>query len=54
MKIDKASGRSIANDGSSVQFPCPACDDYTIVRSKQSRQIVVQYTCPKCGFVGPN
>lgn len=44
----------ITNDKGAVVFKCPNCKDYEIVRSKNARQIVAKYTCPKCGFVGPN
>jgi Zn-ribbon RNA-binding protein len=44
----------ITNDAGSVMFKCPKCNDYEIVRSKHAREIVAKYTCPKCGFVGPN
>jgi len=54
MKIDNASNKLIVNDIGSVQFPCPSCLKGNIVRSKNSRQIVAPYTCPACGFVGPN
>lgn len=45
---------TITNDVGSVTFKCPKCGEYEIVRSKKARQIVAKYTCPKCGFVGPN
>ncbi len=54
MKMDNASNQSVANDAGSVQFPCPDCGEETIVRSRHSREIVVRYTCSKCGFTGPN
>ena len=44
----------ITNDKGAVTFKCPNCNDYEIVRSKNARQIVAKYTCPKCGFTGPN
>lgn len=44
----------ITNDSGSVTFVCPGCNDFEIVRSRKAREIVAQYTCPKCGFVGPN
>ncbi|PIN79997.1 RNA-binding protein [Candidatus Woesearchaeota archaeon CG10_big_fil_rev_8_21_14_0_10_32_9] len=44
----------ITNDKGSVIFKCPSCKDFEIVRSRHSRQIVAKYTCPKCGFIGPN
>ena len=50
---DTATGVSLANDGGSVEFPCPKCGE-TIYRSTESRSICIKYTCPKCGFEGPN
>ena len=49
-----ASNREIKNDVGAVTFKCPQCLKGTIVRSKNAREIVAQYTCPECGFVGPN
>jgi predicted RNA-binding Zn-ribbon protein involved in translation (DUF1610 family) len=54
MQIDKSANVSVANDNGSVIFPCPKCGEEDIVRSMNSRQIVVKYTCSKCGFEGPN
>ncbi len=45
---------SITNDRGAVSFKCPSCKDYEIVRSTKARKIAANYTCPKCGFVGPN
>ncbi|MCC7574179.1 DUF1610 domain-containing protein [Candidatus Woesearchaeota archaeon] len=45
---------SVTNDRGSVSFMCPNCGDYEIVRSSKARKIASKYTCPKCGFVGPN
>lgn len=49
-----AMNKTITNDKGSVTFKCPKCKEYDIVRSKSARQIVAKYTCPKCGFTGPN
>lgn len=46
--------KRIANDPGSVRFKCPNCGKYEIVRSTQSRKLAVKYTCPECGFSGPN
>lgn len=46
--------KSITNDTGSVEFNCPNCGEHKIIRCKQCRKIVAQYTCPKCNFVGPN
>ena len=48
-----SSGKPITNDGSSVNFPCPGCG-YKICRSTHARKIGAKYTCPSCGFEGPN
>jgi predicted RNA-binding Zn-ribbon protein involved in translation (DUF1610 family) len=47
-------GNSIANDAGSVSFACPKCKQGMIVRTRNEREIVARYTCPSCGFVGPN
>ena len=49
-----STGKSITNDRGSVIFDCPGCGKQKIIRSYGSRQISAQYTCPECGFVGPN
>ena len=54
MKMDTAANVSVANDNGAVVFPCPECGKEEIVRSMNSREIVVKYTCSKCGFEGPN
>jgi len=46
--------KEIMNDPGSVIFVCPSCEKAEIVRSKQSRAIAARYTCPSCGFSGPN
>jgi predicted RNA-binding Zn-ribbon protein involved in translation (DUF1610 family) len=47
-------GNNIANTTGSVRFMCPRCQEAEIVRSRNERETVAKYTCPKCGFVGPN
>ncbi len=49
-----ATKRELTNDQGSVVFKCPNCLDADIVRSKMSRKLGSKYTCPKCGFEGPN
>ena len=44
----------ITNNVGSVSFKCPGCNKYEIIRSKKAREIVAKYTCPECGFTGPN
>jgi Zn-ribbon RNA-binding protein len=45
---------NIANDRGAVVFDCPNCGEHKIVRSKRAREIIAKYTCPSCGFTGPN
>ncbi|MBR9700741.1 RNA-binding protein [Candidatus Woesearchaeota archaeon] len=47
-------GNSTANTPGSVRFPCPKCGKSEITRTRNEREIVAKYTCPECGFVGPN
>lgn len=54
IKKDTATGKTITNDVGAASFPCPKCGKQIIHRSRKSREIVVKYTCPECGFVGPN
>ncbi len=49
-----STGVSVTNDKGSVVFDCPSCAKQKIVRSYNARQTSVKYTCPECGFVGPN
>lgn len=44
----------IANMPGSARFLCPQCGKYEIIRCETCRKIVAKYTCPECGFVGPN
>jgi Zn-ribbon RNA-binding protein len=53
-KICLSTKRKVANDSGSVSFKCPKCLDYEIVRSTHARSNAIKYTCPKCGFEGPN
>ncbi|MCB9362310.1 RNA-binding protein [Candidatus Woesearchaeota archaeon] len=53
-KVSSTSKQDIANDVGSVSFMCPRCGKAEIVRSSKDRAIVVSYTCPECGFTGPN
>jgi predicted RNA-binding Zn-ribbon protein involved in translation (DUF1610 family) len=36
-----------------TSFPCPRCGKTTFGRCDQCRDQSVEYTCDKCGFVGP-
>ena len=44
----------MANTAGSVTFQCPKCQDSTIIRTRNEREIAAKYTCTKCGFTGPN
>ncbi len=46
--------KRIDNDPGAATFKCPKCSDYEIVRSTFARENAIKYTCPSCGFVGPN
>lgn len=46
-------GNKIVNERGSVSFKCPKCNDSEISRSRKARELSKEYTCPKCGFVGP-
>lgn len=37
-----------------VNFKCPKCLGYELVRTPNERKIAAKYHCPKCGFEGPN
>ncbi|MBU0471360.1 MAG: DUF1610 domain-containing protein [Nanoarchaeota archaeon] len=54
--IDKCNSckKVLTNDTGSVSFLCPKCGKHTIIRCKNCRQIVAKYSCPGCGFEGPN
>lgn len=45
---------NITNDPGASIFQCPKCGKSQIVRCKHCRQIAAKYTCPECGFEGPN
>ena len=44
----------IANDSGAVTFICPRCSKFEIVRCNNCRENAIKYTCPSCGFEGPN
>ncbi len=46
-------GNKIINESASITFKCPKCFDTEISRSKNARELSKEYTCPKCGFIGP-
>ncbi|MCX6708779.1 MAG: zinc finger domain-containing protein [Candidatus Woesearchaeota archaeon] len=37
-----------------VRFKCPNCTKYELTRTVHERKIAAKYTCPMCGFTGPN
>lgn len=54
-KLDCVSCKKrITNDIGNVKFKCPKCKKGDIVRCRSCREIVAKYTCPECGFTGPN
>jgi len=53
-KQSTATKSSLSNDKGSVSFPCPKCGKIEIIRTRSERANAVKYTCPSCGFVGPN
>ncbi|MDD9952838.1 MAG: hypothetical protein OXR66_00715 [Candidatus Woesearchaeota archaeon] len=46
-------GNSTSNMTGSVSFTCPSCKKEEIIRTRNEREIVANYSC-KCGFTGPN
>ncbi len=45
--------KRVANDNGSVEFVCPQCKKYPIIRCSKCREIVAKFKCPECGFEGP-
>jgi predicted RNA-binding Zn-ribbon protein involved in translation (DUF1610 family) len=46
--------KKVVNDPGCVNFRCPKCDQYEIVRCANCRSNAVKYKCPSCEFEGPN
>ncbi len=46
--------RRITNLKGITRFKCPGCGKAEIIRCGHCKEIVTKYTCPQCGFVGPN
>lgn len=46
-------GNKIVNEAGGISFKCPKCGEADISRSRKARELSKEYTCPKCGFVGP-
>ena len=53
-KVCISTKKRVDNDAGSVEFKCPSCNNYTIIRSSNARKAALKYTCPACGFRGPN
>ncbi|MBN1386586.1 DUF1610 domain-containing protein [Candidatus Woesearchaeota archaeon] len=53
-KVCLSCNTRITNEKGSTQFPCPKCGKYNIIRCTHCREIATRYTCPNCGFSGPN
>lgn len=53
-KVCDATKVKITNDTGNVRFMCPSCGKSEIIRSKKARELAIKYTCPSCGFEGPN
>ena len=52
-KFCRGCKKSITNIGESVNFKCPDCGKYDIIRCDHCRKISAKYTCPECDFEGP-
>ncbi len=46
--------KEITNDQGAVNFMCPNCGKYEIIRCTHCRTLSAKYKCPECGFEGPN
>ncbi|MEM0230790.1 MAG: zinc finger domain-containing protein [Candidatus Woesearchaeota archaeon] len=46
--------KRITNKAGSTRFKCPSCGKYEIIRCPECRERGIKYTCPECGFTGPN
>jgi len=46
-------GNKLVNEPGNITFKCPSCFGVEISRTKRARAMGKEYTCPKCGFVGP-
>lgn len=44
----------ITNIKGTARFKCPKCTKQEIVRCEKCRRFAAKYTCPECGFEGPN
>lgn len=46
--------KRITNLEGTTRFSCPQCTKHEVIRCGHCRTTVAKYTCPGCGFVGPN
>ncbi|MBU0460031.1 MAG: RNA-binding protein [Nanoarchaeota archaeon] len=46
--------KNVTNDQGCVNFKCPNCGKYELIRCTVCRKNATQYTCPSCEFKGPN
>ncbi len=46
--------RKITSGSGTATFMCPNCGKAEIIRCGDCRRIAAKYTCPECGFTGPN
>ena len=46
-------GRKVESEQNWVEFKCPGCGKTRILRCEKCKKLENQYTCEKCGFVGP-
>jgi len=46
-------GADLLGDQNFVQFKCPSCGEEKIFRCSRCKRLSNEYTCKKCGFVGP-
>jgi predicted RNA-binding Zn-ribbon protein involved in translation (DUF1610 family) len=52
--VTSSLGNTVTNMAGSVSFPCPKCQETTLTRTRNEREIAAKYLCRSCGFVGPN
>jgi len=46
-------GNKVINEVGSTTFKCPSCGKSEISRTRKARELSKEYTCDKCGFIGP-
>ncbi|OGI15988.1 RNA-binding protein [Candidatus Micrarchaeota archaeon RBG_16_49_10] len=45
--------RNLLGDNKFTSFPCPKCGETVIFRCSKCKTLSNEYTCEKCGFIGP-